>query len=46
MIIIVINYNYVAFCSDVTNVCGFTRESLIAITTNIEGREYRQDACI
>lgn len=30
------------YCRDVTRVCGLTRETLIAVTTDIEGREFRR----
>ena len=33
---------YYYICSDISKVCGFSRESLVALTTDIESRELRR----
>ena len=34
--------HFVIFCSPIDNVLGFSRETLVAVITNIEGRELRR----
>lgn len=35
------NKSVYALCSDISSICGFSRETLIAVTTDIKSRELR-----